>query len=60
MLLVPYLCITFLNTLPFIFFSLNLENVGECCKAQWVCVDQKKRCKNIIYYYYDDDDDDDD
>ena len=22
-------------------FSLNVENVGECCKAQWVCVHQR-------------------
>ena len=27
--------------LPFIFFSLNIENVRECCKAHWVCVDQR-------------------
>ena len=23
-----------LNTLSLIFFSINVENVGECCKAQ--------------------------
>ena len=33
--------ITFLNMLPLIVFSLNIENVGECCKAQQVCVDQR-------------------
>ena len=30
-----HLCITFLN------LSLNSDSVGECCKAQWVCVDQR-------------------
>ena len=24
----------FFNTLSLIFFSINVENVGECCKAQ--------------------------
>ena len=33
--------ITLLNMLPLIFFSLNVENEGECCKAQWVCVHQR-------------------
>ena len=28
------ICIIFLNMLPSIFFSLNLENVGECCGVQ--------------------------
>ena len=27
--------------LPSIFFTLKLENVGECCKAQWICVHQR-------------------
>ena len=35
------ICITFLNILSLIFFSLNIENGGECCKAQQVCVDQR-------------------
>ena len=34
-------CITFLNMLPLVFFSLNAQNVGESCEAQWVCVDQR-------------------
>ena len=33
--------ITFLNILSLIFFSLNIEYGGECCKAQQVCVDQR-------------------
>ena len=24
-----------------IFFSLKVENVGECCKVHWVCIDQR-------------------
>ena len=35
------ICITFLNILSLIFFSLNIEYGGECCKAQQVCVDQR-------------------
>ena len=27
--------------LPWICFSVNVENVGECCKAQLVCIDQR-------------------
>ena len=27
--------------LPLIFFSLYIEHVAECCKAQWCCVDQR-------------------
>ena len=29
-----HICITFLNSLPSILFSPNVENVRECCKAQ--------------------------
>ena len=29
-----HICITFLNRLPWIFFSYNIENVTECCKAE--------------------------
>ena len=46
-----YICITFVNILLFFLFffffflslslSLNVGNVGECCKAQWVCVHQR-------------------
>ena len=51
-----YICVTFVNiiTVDFVWvltgrktpvylllFSLNLENVRECCKAQWVCVHQR-------------------
>lgn len=35
---------------PWIFFSLNTEHVGECCKVQWVCIDQRIALK-VIYYY---------
>ena len=35
-----HICIIFLNMLSLIFFAINIENVGECCKAQWFCVDQ--------------------
>ena len=35
------LCITFLNILPLVFFSLNVKNVEECCKAQSVYADQR-------------------
>ena len=35
-----------------------LANVGECCKAQWVCVHQRIALTKVIYY--DDDDEDDD
>ena len=32
--------------------TLNLENVGECCEAQWVCVDQRIALyENICCYY---------
>ena len=35
--------------LPSIFFSLNVENVRECCKAQWVCIDQNiAPCKSDL------------
>ena len=29
-----HICITFLNMVPLIFFSLTVKNVRECCKAQ--------------------------
>ena len=52
--------------LPLIFFLLtpNLENVRECCKAQWVCVHQRialyKRYLLLLWKHHFDDDDDDD
>ena len=36
-----YTCITFFNMLLLIFVPLNVENVGECYKAQCVCVHQR-------------------
>ena len=36
-----HIWITFLNTLPLILLSLNVENTGECCKTQTVCTDQR-------------------
>ena len=30
-------CITFLNMLPLVLFSLYTENVRQCCKAQSLC-----------------------
>ena len=38
------LYVIFLNMLPLIFFSLNVENVGECYKTlkDRICVDQSK------------------
>ena len=44
-----HICITFLNKLPLINFSLNVANVGECCKARRVCVDQRiALCKSSL------------
>ena len=47
-----HICITFLNMLvvTFDFFS-HLENVGECCKAQWVGVHQRIALYGSYYYY---------
>ena len=36
-----HICTTILNTESLIFFSLNVGNFGECCKAQRVFVDQR-------------------
>ena len=36
-----HICTTVLNTEALIFFSLNVGNVGECCKAQRDFVDQR-------------------
>ena len=32
-------------------FFFNLENVGDCCKAWWVCVHQKIELYKKKYYY---------
>ena len=40
----------FLAVLPLIFFSLKVENVGECWEAQWVCVDQGTALYNCVVF----------
>ena len=44
-----YICIIFLK-LRF-FLSVNLENVGECCKSQFVYT-REQRYTTVVYYYY--------
>ena len=49
---IAVLCITFLNMLPLIFFSLNIENVGECCKVQRVCRPEKSNMQSFVLFCF--------